>query len=101
VTLLMRPAYSHPLGPLAAPSDTESAATQTTLRGSSREALLPRLRTKLVNPEDEVLLEDEHGQPWVDRPIQDQDGRELAQVSWREVCLNWPDAMCNDDTDKK
>jgi hypothetical protein len=101
VTLLMRPAYSHPLGPLAAPSDTESAATQTTLRGSAREAFLPRLRTKLVNPEDEVLLEDEDGQPWVDRPVQGLEERELAQVSWREVCLNWPDAMCNDDTDKK
>jgi hypothetical protein len=98
----MRPAYSHPLGPLAAPSDTESAATQTALRGTAREAFLTRLHTKLVNPEDEVLLEDELGQPWVDRPIQGhEDERELTQVSWREVCLNWPDAMCNDDTDKK
>ncbi len=98
----MRPAYSYPLGPLAAPSDTESAATPSVLRGTAREAFLTRLHTRLVNPEDEVLLEDELGQPWVDRPILDlSDERELVQVSWREVCLNWPDAMCNDDADKK
>ena len=71
---------------------------QPTLVGAERDALLPRLRVVMESPEGEVLLEDDQGQPWVDRPHRTYEvvsaQRELAQVSWREVCFNWPDAMC-------
>jgi hypothetical protein len=69
------------------------------LNGPEREAALPRLRVVQEGPENEVLLEDDLGQPWVDRPLS-AGGRELARVSWREVCLNWPDAMCREEAEK-
>jgi hypothetical protein len=89
--------------------NTFSAARQpfpldtTVLRGTEREAVLARLRVVTTSPEGEVLLEDDLGQPWVDRCAGDGDPdftdrtetseRELVRVSWREVCLNWPDAV--------
>lgn len=87
----MRHSSSSPLGPL--PTLEERPETTPTLTGPEREAALPRLRVVLEGPENETLLEDDAGQAWVDRPLE-AGGRELARVSWREVCLNWPDAMC-------
>ena len=96
----MRDTYTHPLGPLAAPAETAATKSSTTLlRGAERAAMLPSLRERLVGAEDEVLMEDDLGQPWVDRPVGEPGGeRELVRVSWREVCLNWPDAMCSQES---
>ncbi|HEX2863476.1 MAG TPA: hypothetical protein VHN99_02815 [Deinococcales bacterium] len=87
-----------PQGTAPAAATKAQAETQIALVGSDREALLPRLRVVMESPEGEVLLEDDQGQPWVDRPHRTFEvvsaQRELAQVSWREVCFNWPEAMC-------
>ncbi|HWG84395.1 MAG TPA: hypothetical protein VNT60_02840 [Deinococcales bacterium] len=91
----MRPGYPSPRGNVPFES--------TVLRGTEREALINRMRVVCTSPDGEVLLEDDLGQPWVDRASTDLDPdlvaipanveRELARVSWREVCLNWPDAV--------
>lgn len=84
---------------LTGPSATLDApdALSTVLRAAERNTMLPHLRAVQSGPEDEVLYEDDLGQPWVDRPYIE--GRELVRVSWREVCLNWPDALCNGEPD--
>lgn len=71
----------------------------TVLRGGERQTMLPQLRAVQNGPEDEVLYEDDLGQPWVDRP--GLAGRELVRIGWREVCLNWSDALCNGEADNK
>jgi hypothetical protein len=79
---------TQPLGPIPI---APKPAAPTVLRGLERDTLLAKLKTVFVASEDETLLEDEFGQPWLDQPSST--GRELLQVSWREVCVNWPDAM--------
>ena len=84
---------THPLGPVAATPETKP---QSVLVGEAREAKLPTLTLRSMSPEDEFLYVDAQNQPWVDRPSAGEN-RELVQVCWKEVCLNWPSALCADE----
>jgi hypothetical protein len=86
---------THPLGPIA---PTAQIKPSTVLKGSEREAMLEGLQLRQVSAEDETLFVDHLGQPWVDRPAGAV--RELVQVCWKEVCLNWPDALCSEELEK-
>ncbi len=88
---------THPLGPVAA---TMQIKPTTVLLGRERDALLATLQLRLSSGDDELLFVDTLGQPWVDRPAAKSDGRELVQVCWKEVCLNWPDALCSEELEK-
>ena len=88
---------THPLGPVAA---TLQIKPTTVLLGREREALLATLQLRSVSGDDELLFVDTLGQPWVDRPASKPDQRELVQVCWKEVCLNWPDALCSEELEK-
>ena len=88
---------THPLGPVAA---TAQIKPTTVLAGRERDAMLGDLQLRSVSAEDELLFVDTKGQPWVDRPAARSDARELVQVCWKEVCLNWPDAMCSEELEK-
>ena len=88
---------THPLGPVAA---TTQIKPTTVLSGRERDALLESLQLRSVSGDDELLFVDPLGQPWVDRPAAKTEGRELVQVCWKEVCLNWPDALCSEELEK-
>ena len=88
---------SHPLGPIAATAQIKPTVT---LLGRERDALLESLQLRSVSGDDELLFVDASGQPWVDRPISPLEGRELVLVCWKEVCLNWPDALCSEETEQ-
>ena len=88
---------THPLGPVAA---TMKIKPTTVLLGRERDALLATLQLRSVSGDDELLFVDSLGQPWVDRPVNASEARELVQVCWKEVCLNWPDALCSEELEK-
>ena len=88
---------THPLGPVAA---TLQIKPTTVLLGRERDALLATLQLRSVSGDDELLFVDSLGQPWVDRPVNASETRELVQVCWKEVCLNWPDALCSEELEK-
>jgi hypothetical protein len=88
---------THPLGPVAT---TPEIKPLTLLTGSEREALLEHLTLRSVNADDELLFVDDLDHPWVDRPAARGTSRELVQVCWKEVCLNWPDALCAEELEK-
>jgi hypothetical protein len=88
---------THPLGPVSAIPEIEPT---TVLKGGEREAMLEQLTLRSVSAEDELLFVDKLDQPWVDRPTTRADERELVQVCWKEVCLNWPDALCAEELEK-
>jgi hypothetical protein len=88
----MATATTHPLGPI--PPAAEIKPT-TVLVGSEREVVLRDLQRRAINHDGDVLLEDDFGQPWVDRNLEPQ--RQLVQVCWKEVCINWSDALCPEE----
>lgn len=88
---------THPLGPVTA---TMQIKPTTVLLGRERDALLATLQLRSVSGDDELLFVDSLGQPWVDRPVNASEARELVQVCWKEVCLNWPDALCSEELEK-
>jgi hypothetical protein len=88
---------THPLGPVA---PTAQIKPSTVLTGTERAAMLEGLTVRSSSPEDETLFVDALGQPWVDRPLGAGEHRELVQVCWKEVCLNWPDALCVEELEK-
>jgi hypothetical protein len=93
----MATSSTHPLGPVSA---TPELKPTTVLKGGERDAMLETLTVRSINADDEMLFVDPQDHPWVDRPTARGDTRELVQVCWREVCLNWPDALCIEELEK-